>query len=84
MPFPVLKKGTAFLATETGTPVRGFRPVRLSRNFTKKSQTPAVRPGHRVPLRQSGPARPWLRVLKSRGVEFSEDGVRLIKKPSRR
>jgi hypothetical protein len=40
MPFPVLKEGTAFLPTETGTPVLGFRPVRPSRNFTKKAPNP--------------------------------------------
>ena len=27
MPFPVLKEGTAFLLTETGTPVLGFHAV---------------------------------------------------------
>jgi hypothetical protein len=31
---------TVGASTETGTPVRGFRPVRPSRNFTKKAPNP--------------------------------------------
>ena len=38
--FPVLKKGTAFRPTKTNAPVRGFLPVRASRNFAKKLPNP--------------------------------------------
>lgn len=37
---PLLKKGTALRSTETRVPVRGFRPVRPSRNFTKNTPNP--------------------------------------------
>jgi hypothetical protein len=37
---PLLKKGTALLATKTKAPVRGFRPVLPSRNFMKNTPNP--------------------------------------------
>src|SRR6185312_5930413 len=38
--FPVRKKGARFWPTETGSPVRGFRPMREGRTLTLKAPKP--------------------------------------------
>src|SRR5690242_1775275 len=37
---PVRKKGARFSPTETGSPVRGLRPMREGRTFTEKAPKP--------------------------------------------